>query len=183
MTPLANKSSLGIALPLTLLATLFTQSCATISRGSRQEVSFDSIPSGATVRVADQSGVTPVSFQLQRGKNYEVQLEKDGYEPVVTSLERRRDLVWDTSPTYVPQGADGIGAATAVMALLLTTTGGLAIDWLTGAMYQIDPPAVTLHRSGEPDGTSPTQSHLEAEREEREGPLPPEKLRPIPQAE
>lgn len=61
-----------------LLLTLFTSACA-------HQAAFHSEPAGATVFVDGQPiGVTPCqyNYKLSSGSNYEVILEKEGYEKI-----------------------------------------------------------------------------------------------------
>ncbi len=61
-----------------LLLTLFTSACA-------QQAAFLSEPAGAAVFVDGQAiGVTPCryDYKLSSGSDYEVVIEKEGYEPI-----------------------------------------------------------------------------------------------------
>jgi len=66
-----------------LLLTLFTSACA-------QQAAFLSEPAGATVFVDGQAiGVTPCryDYKLSSGSDYEVTIEKEGYEKIRHSVK------------------------------------------------------------------------------------------------
>lgn len=114
--------------------------CATIARGTGEQVAFDTVPSGAEVRAVIQgpSGpppsdgspvvpevptmgcVTPCVLQVKRIDKMAVTIIKPGYETEAFSL--------------VPQ-ASGEGVATSVAGNLLLVGGvvGLVVDGASGA--------------------------------------------------
>ncbi len=47
--------------------------CATLMSGTNQSVTIDSYPQGAQVRVGHQTGITPVTFRVSKGKDYTVE--------------------------------------------------------------------------------------------------------------
>lgn len=69
-------------------------SCGTIVNGSKQSVYVNSTPAGAAVMVdGEQRGVTPCELQLERGKAYELTLDKKGYKPA-SAYVRREPSGW-----------------------------------------------------------------------------------------
>lgn len=68
-------------------ATVMLSGCATIIKGSRQEVNFASTPSEAEFTILDNktgqavhTGVTPQIVTLKRKKSYTVRFEKSGFK-------------------------------------------------------------------------------------------------------
>lgn len=56
--------------------------CATIFKGSTEEVSFASEPSDAKVYInGSHIGKTPVQVKLKTKDNYTIEFKKDGFEP------------------------------------------------------------------------------------------------------
>ena len=75
-----------------LVAAGLSSGCATIVSGTDQNVSFDSEPEGATVRVAGKViGQTPVSTRLDKNSDQTVSFEMDGYRTVSKSLTTKTD--------------------------------------------------------------------------------------------
>ena len=72
---------------LVCLLLLLTQGCASIVSGKGQEMSFTSVPDGATVTVSGRVlGVTPMTVRMDRDNKQAVTFEKDGYKPLTLPL-------------------------------------------------------------------------------------------------
>ncbi|WP_413533022.1 PEGA domain-containing protein [Empedobacter brevis] len=96
-------------------------SCATIISGSKQNVSFTSNPSKATVYINESEiGKTPIETKLERKKNYNVKIVLEGYEPFETKLTKKFNA-W-----YIGN-------------ILFGGIIGLVIDPITGAMFKLTP--------------------------------------------
>ena len=65
--------------------------CATALRGDSQKMKFESDPNGATVKIADQVYTTPVTVPLKRKATHEVQVSKEGYQPIQFTLRSQWD--------------------------------------------------------------------------------------------
>ncbi|MGE0074910.1 MAG: PEGA domain-containing protein [Sphaerochaetaceae bacterium] len=103
-----KKISLLVAVIVLVLA--FT-GCATILKGSSQDISIDSNPSGAKVFVdGAQVGTTPLSVDLKKNKHSSIRVVKDGYEPQQQPLQKEYDMItilnafWDWSTTDLITG-------------------------------------------------------------------------------
>ena len=113
-----NRFVLRTTAGITLLA---TAACGTIINGSKQNVSFSSTPSGATVFVDNQQmGVTPVSLALSRKDSHDVRLELAGFQPYEIKLTR---------------GISGWVFGN----LIFGGIPGLAIDAISGGLYKLSP--------------------------------------------
>ena len=97
------RRRLILAVGLPLLPALV--GCATVFRGTSQEIDVFTDPPGAIASVGDQRITTPGTLRLPRNaKITEVRIEKDGYAPKTSILERRADgLVW-LNAVSVPVG-------------------------------------------------------------------------------
>ena len=116
---------------------LLLAGCASIVKGSSQEVAINSEPSGASVRIVDEggtevfSGVTPATARLEKkksyfkGRDYTINLSMAGYSPREVKLER------SASAWYI--------AGNIVFGGLI---GWLIVDPLTGAMWTYSPEEV-----------------------------------------
>ena len=109
--------------------------CASVTRGTTENISIATTPSGAT---ADISGldiptacVTPCVVQAKRNADITVTINKDGYEPQVIPLTKE-----------VP----GSGAAGFAGNVLLGGVVGMGVDAVTGAAldHKPNPVIVTL---------------------------------------
>src|SRR6476619_8231544 len=109
--------------------------CASVSRGTTENISISTTPAGAT---ADVSGldiptvcVTPCVVQAKRSADIIVTINKEGYEPQVVPLIKE-----------IP----GTGAAGFAGNLLLGGVVGMGVDAVTGAAldHKPNPVEVTL---------------------------------------
>jgi len=101
-----------------LLAVMFASGCATLFRGTSQDLQVDSTPSGAIATLSDgQSCTTPCTMRVSRGNAYNIKFAREGCESQVQLV----------SPHIAGSGV--------VEALLL---GGI-IDFADGAVYDEDP--------------------------------------------
>lgn len=74
---LFNSSGLVFLLVVSFIFT----SCATIFRGSTDDVNFSSDPTGAKVYVnGNLLGTTPFQIELKSKNSYTIEFKKDGYE-------------------------------------------------------------------------------------------------------
>ena len=113
--------------------------CASIMKGTRQDLSVTSSPSDATVEIRRGSaagegervfaGATPATAELSRKHEYVVTVSMDGYRTA-----------------KIPVTKDGIQpwwwGNIALLSLL-----GIVIDYVDGAMYRLEP--ATIHVSME----------------------------------
>lgn len=78
-----------------LLAVIFNSGCASIMKGSSQQILITSNPAGAQVTInGTKYGTTPGEFIMGRAIKYRtVLLEKQGYEPATTSIIADPDYV------------------------------------------------------------------------------------------
>lgn len=102
-------------------ATFLTfSSCATIFKGSTDDVNFSSDPTGAKVYVnGSLLGTTPLQLKLKSNKTYTIEFMKDGYETKTVILN------------------NSVGAGWVILDIL----GGLIpviIDAATGNWYELD---------------------------------------------
>lgn len=127
---------LGLALAAVLLS-----GCASVTRGTTENISISTTPSGA---VADVSGldkpttcVTPCVVQANRNADIVVSVSKEGFEPQIIPLTKE-----------IP----GTGAAGFAGNLLLGGVVGMGVDAATGAAqdHKPNPVIVTLQPSAPP---------------------------------
>ena len=122
------KISFGGYLILAFLVT----GCASITRGTNEIFSIQTIPAGVSARLSNGFYcTTPCSMVIPRKGNFTVTLEKEGYESVTTNVLSTRD-----------------GAGTTGMAGNLVSGGivGIGVDAVTGAMnsHKPNPLVVTM---------------------------------------
>ena len=100
---------------------LFMQGCATIVSGKTQEVSFTSVPDGATVSVQGRAlGKTPVTVQLDKKSEQTIVFEKDGYKTLTLPFTTQLDpWFWGN--------------------IVLGGFFGSTTDGISGAVYQYSP--------------------------------------------
>lgn len=85
-----SMRSISIIL-IVALSTVVT-GCATIASGTTQEVTFQSTPAGALVKVNGKPiGETPITVQLDKKADQTLTFEKDGYKTFSTAMTTTTD--------------------------------------------------------------------------------------------
>ena len=109
--------------------------CASVTRGTTENISISSTPAGATAEISGldipTACVTPCVVQAKRSADITVTVNKEGYEPQIIPLTKE-----------VP----GTGAAGFAGNLLLGGVVGMGVDAVTGAAldHKPNPVIVTL---------------------------------------
>ena len=116
--------------------------CASISRGTTETFSIQTLPAGVSARLSNGLAcTTPCTLTVKRKGTFTVTLEKAGYETVMTSVVSSRD-----------------GAGTAGMAGNLIVGGivGIGVDAATGAMnsHTPNPLVVTMVKMSDEDNAN-----------------------------
>lgn len=101
--------------------------CATIIHGGKQNVSFDSQPPGARVKLSNgMRFTTPQTVSLPRGKDIIVTVGKEGYKSEQVMVTRE------------------FNAAATILGNILWLLIGVVVDIVTGAAWTLDPENVTV---------------------------------------
>ena len=94
-----------------ILAAGFLSGCATVFKGTSQNVTFNSSPEGASILVdGNVMGRTPQAISLKKNKYKSVIIKKEGYEDAIITLNTSYDPVallnvfWDSSTTDLLTG-------------------------------------------------------------------------------
>jgi len=73
-----------------VLAALAASGCATVTRGTTEELAIQSEPTGAAVSLSTgQTGATPCSFELKRKRDVVVTVKKEGFKPVEPDVDSK----------------------------------------------------------------------------------------------
>lgn len=125
----------NLLLPVIVLATLFLAGCGTILNGTYQKVGVSSNPSGANVAVDGKSvGSTPVIVELKRKDDHHIRIALDGYYPYEIPITCKLDVA--------PLVAD----------IFFTGLLGIAVDAVSGGLYELRPDDVRAELSKEGTG-------------------------------
>ncbi len=120
--------------------------CASVTRGTTENISISSTPSGATAELSGldnpTSCVTPCVVVVKRSADITVTINKDGYEPQVIPLTKE-----------IP----GSGAAGFAGNILLGGLVGMGVDAATGAAqdHKPNPVIVTMNPVEQPRAAKP----------------------------
>lgn len=116
---------------------LFT-GCATVLKGTTQTMPISSDPTGAEIIVNNITvGITPAEVELQRKRDHQITLQKDGYAPaVVPVLKSVGGAVWGN--------------------ILAGGFIGWGVDAASGAQYNLKPETVFV-RLRPLNGAEPTE--------------------------
>lgn len=108
-----------------VLASLLASGCATMTRGTTQAWTVDTVPSGAVASLSNgERCETPCSLTLKRKYPFDLELCKEGYRTVNTS---------------VVSGVSGAGATGLAGNVLVGGVIGLGVDAGTGAAKDLTP--------------------------------------------
>jgi len=108
---------------LLFLMVPYLSGCATIVRGSSQEVEMTSDPPNARVIVnGEDRGETPTTLSLDTGRNYQVEFEKDGYASETLNLNKDFTIGWPIFGNVFSFGIIGI-----------------VVDVANGSAYKLSP--------------------------------------------
>ena len=116
------RSFSTICLCMVLLGT----GCATIIRGSTQNIPVQTAPGAVSFDVGGFAYTTPTTLELERKNEYVLEFSKDGYESSQIRISRH------ISGGYI------------IMDALLTGLLGVVVDAVTGAWYNLKPESVTV---------------------------------------
>lgn len=138
--------------------------CATVMRGNRQEMKFQTEPAGATVTVDGTKYTSPATVVLKRKEAHEVVVSSPGYRTIQFRLESQ----WDgASLPNIILPAGSLGFAT-------DTAGGADRAFYELAMIRLqktdDPaaaPLVLRERRGKLMTQAEYDAEVAAEREDR----------------
>lgn len=124
-------------------ATLIASGCATVTRGTTQDWTVSSNPSGATVSLSNgERCATPCTFKLKRKFPFNVEICKPGYETV------------DANVVSTIKGAGAAGMAGNVLVGGLI---GVGVDAGTGANKDLVPNPLSVElEAAEPGCVSPS---------------------------
>src|SRR6266516_7336728 len=119
--------------------------CASVTRGTNENISISSTPAGATAEIAGldipTSCVTPCVVQAKRNADITVTVNKEGYEPQIIPLTKE-----------IP----GTGAAGFAGNVLLGGLVGMGVDAATGAAMDHKPnPVIVTLRPAAPTARRP----------------------------
>ncbi|MDP9172901.1 MAG: PEGA domain-containing protein [Planctomycetota bacterium] len=91
-----------------LLSTALCGGCATLVRGTHQDMKFDSVPRGAIVEVAGKTYTTPSEIDLCRRDTYPVTISKPGYRTVKFDVTPQWDGISLVGNMILPGGSIGL---------------------------------------------------------------------------
>ena len=101
-----------IVLGILILGLFLSMGCASVLKGTSQDVTFDSSPQGAEVYVdGGNMGKTPLTLTLKKNAYDNIMVKKEGFETQNIPLEKSFDgvaiinIFWDLSTTDLITGA------------------------------------------------------------------------------
>ncbi len=115
-----------------LVAAASLAGCATITRGTSEVLVIETEPPGASAEITPGGFkcTTPCSVELKRKKDYVIEIQRDGYEPVKVDV--------------LSQIA-GAGAAGMAGNVILGGIIGAGVDAVSGATKQLVPNPVKVN--------------------------------------
>ena len=162
------KRNLRIFLALMIVSAFLFQNCATMVRGTHEKIPITSNPIGAKVIVdGKEVGTTPLNLKLRRKKIHNIQIEKEGYEPFTVIITRKTSMFNSIRGNFLIGGLagamlfqaifpeenrsffDGGGFIddSVIIGTLFGWGGAMAVDFITGANYDLSPDSLTLSLS------------------------------------
>ena len=101
-----------------------TAGCATIISGTSQTITVHSNPPGAYVQIGHQTGTTPVTLHIPKGKDYPVEISQ-GPDKRVVALNRNLDPM-------------------TLLNIIPPLWPGFIVDAVTGAITKYDPNVISV---------------------------------------
>ena len=121
-----------------LASALVATGCATVTRGTTQPWTIDSMPSGAVASLSNgERCETPCSLTLKRKYPFNVEICKPGYRTMNTS---------------VVSGISGAGATGMAGNVLVGGLIGVGVDAASGASKDLTPNPLVVNLVEEPEG-------------------------------
>jgi hypothetical protein len=115
-----------LILALGIAAVSFCTGCATIVKGTTQEIPVSSEPTGARVSVdGSAAGTTPTTVTLSRKANHMVTIEKEGYQSESVAITKSMSAA--VAGNIIAGGLVGWG-----------------VDAVSGAQYNLNPTTVNV---------------------------------------
>src|SRR4051812_24052721 len=139
VSPLTRNGMKRVA---TLFAVLVTSACASIMHGTSQDLGISSSPTGATVTIDNQSpSQTPYIAHLSRKDNHIVKLTLPGFAPADLTITRKTSgWVWGN--------------------IVFGGIIGLAVDAMTGGLYNLTPEQLSTTLVAEKASVAPTRDGI-----------------------
>jgi hypothetical protein len=91
-----------------MLSVLSCGGCATLLRGSRQTLTFTTVPSEAEIWIDGKSYTSPVEVTLRRKSIHQVVVSKDGYRTMKFAIDPEWDGVSLVGNIILPGGSVGL---------------------------------------------------------------------------
>lgn len=135
----------ALASLLLLLTIPILYGCATIVRGTSQEVRVTSDPADARILVnGEDRGATPTTLNLDRGRNYQIEFQKEGFSDQVVNVNQDFTVGWPIFGNIFSWGLIGI-----------------VVDVANGSAYKLQPEQVETALSSSPaDAALPEESDV-----------------------
>lgn len=106
----------------------FLTGCATVTGGTRTNVSIESEPEGATATIGTVQCETPCTMSVARDAS-DIRIDREGYEPL--------NLELDKSFRAVPT----------ILGNIIWLIPGLAVDFIAGGAWDVRPVNVELRQA------------------------------------
>jgi hypothetical protein len=144
MTPQSGYRQAVVISPFLALIALggLSAGCATVIKGTKQDIPIGSDPSGARVTIDGKpAGTTPMTASLPRKRSHMVTVERDGYE---------------VENTIITNSVGGAVAGNIIVGGLI----GWGTDAISGGQYNLHPSVVSLKlRPKSPAGAAQARSN------------------------
>ena len=116
----------ALIVSLGIFSCLFASGCATIVKGTTQQIPVASEPTGARVSVdGSAAGTTPTAVTLSRKINHIVTIEKEGYQSESVAITKSMSAA--VAGNIIAGGFVGWG-----------------VDAMTGAQYNLNPSTISV---------------------------------------
>jgi len=123
---MTDKTRLGLRLLALACAAGSLSACATVTRGTDEAFTVETVPSGAAVHTSNgfSCDQTPCVWRIRRNAEFQVTITKTGYK---------------TLSTNVSHTTSGSGAAGMAGNVLIGGVIGIGVDAVTGASQDLKP--------------------------------------------
>ena len=136
----------NLIISLLVSSAMIISGCGAIFTGSTTTVPLSTTPAGALVSSNPPSGQmeTPTSIVLDKGHDYVLKFEKDGYEPATIMINKR------------------VSAGMVVLDVLFTGLIGVVVDAVTNGWNTHSPSSVNMTlKKAAADASLPEEVHIQ----------------------
>lgn len=121
------KSAMASLMIIFILVAVLNSGCATMMKDDTEELTVETQPAGALVKMGEYTCHSPCHLEVARQKHYDLTIEKPGFQP-----QKEHVTGWSWDPWLWGN-----------LVFLFGLPIGVAVDFYTGKAYDLAPAQIT----------------------------------------